>query len=67
LTAAKIEKFLKSPDRWSGLFLFTYHFFNLLWLETYSYLQFEMLKERRKIRSLRTSALQISFFEKAIS
>jgi len=39
----------------------------LLWLETYSYLQFEMLKERRKIRSLRPSALQISFFEKAIS
>ena len=51
----------------AGAFLFTYHFFYLLWLETYSYLQFEILKERRKIRSLRPSALQISFFEKAIS
>jgi len=63
LTAAKIEKSLKSPDQWWGLSLL----FNLLRFETYSYLQFEMLQERRKIKSLRPSALQISFFEKAIS
>ena len=62
-----MEVLKKAQTFKSGLFNLLIKFLNLLQLETYTHLKFEILNERRKIRSLRPSPLQLSFFEKVNS
>tara|TARA_X000000368_G_scaffold147052_1_gene115957 strand:+ start:256 stop:444 length:189 start_codon:yes stop_codon:yes gene_type:complete len=62
-----MEVLKKTQTEKSGLFNSLIKFWNLFQLETYTHLKFEILNERRKIRSLRPSPLQLSFCEKVNS